>query len=61
MANVIEFGNLAPPGELTTMMLAKVKEFMADATLHDGPWIKTPDKDRVWSWCGEPHKRGSIR
>jgi len=60
-SNVIEFGNLAPPGELVSQMLEKIKAFMADATLHDGPWIKHPDEDRVWAWCGKPSQRGTIR
>jgi len=53
-SNVISVGNLAPAGELLNVILEELKNFMADGSLQNGPWISNPESDRVWDWCGRP-------
>jgi len=59
-SNVISVDNLAPAGELLSLILEELKNFMADTSLQNGPWINNPESDRVWDWCGRPGGSHSI-
>ena len=59
-SNVINFENLAPPGELLFMILRDLKKFMSATDLPNGPWINNLGMDRVWDWCGQPEGNLSV-
>lgn len=59
-SNVISVENLALAGELLNVILEELKNFMANSSMHNGPWIRNPESDRVWDWCGRPGSNHTI-
>ncbi|PON14012.1 hypothetical protein C2W62_31295, partial [Candidatus Entotheonella serta] len=58
--NVINVGNVNKLGELVAMLVDKLKAFMGDSSLPNGPWIENATSNRVFDWCGRPTGSMSI-